>query len=167
MSRPPISDAASNAAGAPSEQTWVGEAIRTPRAAALAGIAFSILFAAGVVLVRTAVPPDPSDAGKLLTDPAQRDAVMFALGLVPFAGIAFLWFVGVLRARFGASEDRFFATAFLGSGLLFVAMLFVTAALSVGVALGRRAAATPAAARFGGKGERGCPCPASVSVGPD
>jgi hypothetical protein len=29
---------------------------------------------------------------------------------VPFAGIAFLWFIGVLRDRLGEFEDRFFAT---------------------------------------------------------
>ena len=56
-----------------------------------------------------------------------------ALNLVPFAGIAFLWFVGVLRDRVGEREDRFFATVFLGSGLLFVAMLFVGAAVSGGL----------------------------------
>ena len=49
--------------------------------------------------------------------------------MVPFAGIAFLWFIGVLRDRLGELEDRFFATVFFGSGLLFLAMLFVSAAL--------------------------------------
>ena len=44
---------------------------------------------------------------------------------MPFAGIAFLWFIGVIRDRIGQHEDRFFATVLLGSGLLFVAMLFV------------------------------------------
>jgi hypothetical protein len=111
----------------------VARAIRTPRAAALAGIAFSVLFGVALVLVRTAVPADPRDAGEWLSDSSRRDAVLFALGLVPFAGIAFLWFVGVLRDRVGESEDRFFATAFLGSGLLFVGMLFVAAAVSAGL----------------------------------
>ena len=59
--------------------------------------------------------------------------MLFALGLVPFAGIAFLWFVGVLRDRVGEAEDRFFATVFLGSGLLFVGMLFVASALAAGL----------------------------------
>ncbi len=59
--------------------------------------------------------------------------MLVALNLVPFAGIAFLWFVGVLRDRIGAREDRFFATVFLGSGLLFVAMMFVAAAIGGGV----------------------------------
>ena len=49
---------------------------------------------------------------------------------MPFAGIAFLWFVGVVRDRVGDAEDRFFATVFLGSGLLFVGMLFVAAAIA-------------------------------------
>ena len=56
-----------------------------------------------------------------------------ALNLVPFAGIAFLWFIGVVRDRIGPREDRFFATVFLGSGLLFVAMSFVAAAVSGGL----------------------------------
>ncbi len=53
-----------------------------------------------------------------------------SLNLVPFAGIAFLWFIGVLRDRIGEREDRFFATVFLGSGLLFVAMMFVAVAVA-------------------------------------
>ena len=55
------------------------------------------------------------------------------LNLVPFAGIAFLWFIGVVRDRIGRLEDRFFATVFLGSGLLFVAMFFAAAALAGGL----------------------------------
>jgi hypothetical protein len=99
----------------------------------LAGIVFSVLFAVALFLVRTAVPADPADAGRWLSDSSRRDAVLLALGLVPFAGIAFLWFVGVLRDRVGEAEDRFFATVFLGSGLLFVAMLFVASAVAVGL----------------------------------
>jgi hypothetical protein len=49
---------------------------------------------------------------------------------VPFAGIAFLWFIGVVRERLGAVEDRLFSTVFMGSGLLFVAMLFMGAITS-------------------------------------
>ncbi len=67
------------------------------------------------------------------TDPARRRAVVIALNLVPFAGIAFLWFIGVVRDRIGQREDRFFASVFLGSGLLFVAMLFAAAAFAGGL----------------------------------
>ena len=59
--------------------------------------------------------------------------VILALNLVPFAGIAFLWFIGVVRDRIGQREDRFFATVFLRSGLLFVAMLFVATGVATGV----------------------------------
>ncbi|WP_409187573.1 hypothetical protein [Bradyrhizobium sp. RDM4] len=51
------------------------------------------------------------------------------MNLVPFAGIAFLWFVGVLRDRLGHQEDRFFATVFIGSAMLFLVMLFTAAAV--------------------------------------
>ena len=71
---------------ASAESGAVARAIRTPRAAALAGIAFSVLFTVALVLVRSAVPADPADAGQWLTDSSRRDAVMLALGLVPFAG---------------------------------------------------------------------------------
>jgi hypothetical protein len=110
-----------------------GRRLRTPRSAALAGIAFSVLFGTVLVLARLAVPSDPGDVGEWLRDDSRRHAVQFALGLVPFAGIAFLWFVGVLRDRIGESEDRFFATVFLGSGLLFVGALFVAAAVAAGL----------------------------------
>lgn len=99
-----------------------------PRSAAIAGIAFSVLLTASLVLIRLAIPSDPGDPGAWISDSGRARAVGIGLGLVPFAGIAFLWFIGVLRERFGALEDRFFATAFLGSGLLFVAMLFAAAA---------------------------------------
>jgi hypothetical protein len=91
------------------------ESIRTPRAAAVAGIVFSVLLTVAFVLVRLALPSDLDDAGDWLTDGRKRDAVVLALNLLPFAGIAFLWFIGVVRDRIGAGEDGFFATVFLGS----------------------------------------------------
>ena len=59
--------------------------------------------------------------------------VSLALSLLPFAGIAFLWFIGVVRDRLGHLEDQFFSTVFFGSGLLFLAMTFVSAALAGGI----------------------------------
>ncbi len=70
-----------------------------------------------------------------MTDDTRRRAVLLALNLVPFAGIAFLWFIGVVRDRIGVGEDRLFATVFLGSGLLFIAMLFAGAATAGGLVL--------------------------------
>ena len=118
--------------------TTTGRAIRTPRAAAVAGIVFSVLFAASVVLLEWALPPGSQDAGAWVDDDARRTAVTLGLQLLPFAGIAFLWFIGVLRDRIGSGEDRFFATVFLGSGLLFVAMFFVSGAVAAGLDQHRR-----------------------------
>ena len=118
--------------GAPADSA-TSAAIRTPRAAALAGIVFSVLLITALVLIRRALPANPDDAGKLLTDSSTRHSVLFGLGLVPFAGIAFLWFIGVVRDLIGDAEDRFFATVFLGSGILFVAMLFASSALAGGL----------------------------------
>jgi hypothetical protein len=110
-----------------------GSPLRTPRAAAVAGIVFSVFLIAALVLLRLSVPAHPGEAGSWLTDHGRRVAVAIALNLIPFAGIAFLWFMGVLRDRVGEREDRFFATVFLGSGLLFVGMLFVAAAVAGGL----------------------------------
>ena len=104
-----------------------------PRVVAISGIIFSALYITSLVLVRLAVPADPKDPGIWLADPAYRNWVSIALNLVPFTGIAFLWFMAVLRNRIGLLEDRFFATVFLGSGLLFVAMLFAAVAVSRGL----------------------------------
>jgi len=112
-------------AKAPRQQT-----LMPPRGAAIAGIIFSVLLIVGLGLVRYAVPADPNLPGTWLTDPGRRKAVQLALDLVPFAGIAFLWFIGVLRNRLGELEDQFFATVFLASGLLFVACLFAGAAVT-------------------------------------
>lgn len=101
--------------------------LRTPRAAAVAGILFSVLLLAVFWLMRISVPADPHEPGAWLRGGVTY--VALALNLVPFAGAAFLWFVGALRDKLGAREDQFFATVFLGSGLLVLAMLFAAAAV--------------------------------------
>jgi hypothetical protein len=96
-----------------------GRQLRAPWAASIAGLLFSVLFTAALVLVRGQVDePEPTTA-----------MVIGGLYLAPFAGIMFLWFVAVIRDQIGEREDRFFATVFFGSGLLFVALLFTTAAV--------------------------------------
>ena len=110
-----------------------GSPLRTPRAAAGAGIIFSVLMITALVLLRLSLPDNPAVASSWLTDSGKRAAVAIGLNLIPFAGIAFLWFIGVIRDRIGEREDRFFATVFLGSGLLFVAMMFVAAAVAGGL----------------------------------
>lgn len=110
------------------EDALIRKSLKAPRAGAIAGIAFSLLLFTALVLIRSAVPANPEEAHPLL--PGGWRQVQLALSLLPFAGIAFLWFMGVLRDRMGALEDKFFATVFLGSGLLFLAMLFSSAAVA-------------------------------------
>jgi hypothetical protein len=110
-----------------------GRALRTPRAAAVAGIVFSALLSISLVLIRSTVPVHPSRRGDVALDPSSQNEILIAVNLIPFAGIAFLWFIGVVRDRIGQREDRFFATVFLGSGLLFIAMLFVSTAMAAGL----------------------------------
>jgi len=102
--------------------------LKTPRVAALAGIIFAVLMITAQVLIRLSVPTDTSDTGAWLS--GQASTVSLALSMVPFAGIAFLWFIGVLRERLGHLEDQFFSTVFFGSGLLYLGLTFVAAALA-------------------------------------
>ena len=118
--------------------------MRSPRAAAVAGIAFAVLLSTAIVLLQWGLP-GRGESSEWLTEESHREAVGIAMKLVPYAGIAFLWFIGVIRSRLGDQEDKLFATVFLGSGLLFVAMLFTSAAVTVAL-LDAYVAAEPTAA---------------------
>jgi len=104
---------------------------KTPRAAAVAGILFTLLFACSYVLIRLATPSDITDLSAW-TDTTRR-MVSISLSLIALAGVAFLWFIGVIRDRLGAFEDQFFSTVVLGSGLLFLAMIFAAFAFGAGM----------------------------------
>ena len=103
--------------------------LETPRAAGVAGLAFAVLFTASIVLLRN--QPSEGSTASEIRDFYLRDksgsVVLVGVYLAPFSGIAFLWFIAAVRHLIGDREDRFFATVFLGSGLLFVAMLFLAA----------------------------------------
>jgi hypothetical protein len=113
--------------------TLTRQAVRTPRAAAVAGIIFSVLFTISMVLIRLALPEDLRGTNVATWLQGNTATISIALTLVPFAGIAFLWFVGVVRSRLGDLEDQFFSTVFFGSGLLFLAMMFASAAIAGGM----------------------------------
>ena len=104
--------------------------LRAPAAAGVAGLVFVVLFVASVALLYP--QPDKGSRAAEITAWYLRTQTktigLVGLYLLPFAGIAFLWFIAVIRNRIGAHEDRFFATVFLGSGILFVAMLYAAAA---------------------------------------
>ena len=104
-----------------------------PRAAAIAGLIFSLLMLVTLGIIRVAIPEGLEEQSAV--NARFGRAITLALHLVPFAGLAFLRLIGVLRNRMGAAEDQFVATVFLGSGLLFVASLFAATAIA-GAVLG-------------------------------
>ena len=99
---------------------------RSRRGAAVAGIAFAILLMTAMTLIRLALSEDAFDVFQ--SDAQRRALISRALEIIPFSGIAFLWFIGVVREQLAEIEDRRFSTVFLGSGLLFLALIFVGAA---------------------------------------
>jgi len=107
------------------------QALKTPGSAAIAGILFAVLYGASMVLLNVSLSQEPAAGlARTVTDPR---TVTLSLNLIPYAGIAFLWFIGVIRDLLGESEDRLFATVFLGSGLLFLALTFLGSALAAGL----------------------------------
>lgn len=120
----------------PRQSRLTGQALRTPRAAAVAGIIFAVLFATSMALMRLAIPESLAETNSDAWLQGGAGSVHLALTLVPFAGIAFLWFMGVVRNRLGRLEDQFFSTVFFGSGLLFLAMIFCSAAIAGGLISG-------------------------------
>jgi hypothetical protein len=107
-------------------------ALRTPRAAAIAGILFALLYSTSWVLIRLSIPAEALEASDWIEQ--QAGNLSLAMSLIPFAGISFLWFMGVVRDRMGGQEDQFFSTLFFGSGYLYLGMTFASAAM-VGGAL--------------------------------
>ena len=131
----------------------VSRDLRAPRAAGIAGLAFAVLFVVSLLLLRSQ-PASGSTAEEIAAWYLRTDSKHLAvvgLYFAPFAGIAFLWFIAVIRHHVGDREDQFFATVFLGSGLLFVAMLFAAAAA---------AGAPLAAVKF-----QGAPVPSPDAIG--
>jgi hypothetical protein len=117
--------------------------LTTPRAAAVAGILFAFLFGATIILVRVKMPEGVGDSAEWLD--SQGNSIVAATKLMPFAGITFLWFIGVIRDNLGRYEDRFFASVLIGSGLLFLAMMFVSTAVAAGLLASSSGVTDPAA----------------------
>jgi hypothetical protein len=105
--------------------------LKAPPTAAMAGILFAILFTASVSLIRVNMPVDLSDGASWIK--SVYWPLRVALVLMPFAVIAFLWFVAVIRDRLGEHEDQFFSTVFFGSGILFLGMVSISMAIAGGI----------------------------------
>ncbi len=117
-----------------------GRQLRAPWAASVAGLLFALLFTIALVLLRTQpiLAASDSEMVRLYATGQDFPAVIGGLYLAPFSGIMFLWFIAVIRDQIGESEDRFFATVFFGSGVIFVALMFVSVAVAVTPSVGVR-----------------------------
>ena len=104
---------------------------------------FALLFGATLILIRVKMPEGMGDTTAWLN--SERGGILTATKLMPFAGIAFLWFIAVVRDGFGRYEDRFFTSVFLGSGLLFLAMMFVSTAVAAALVASNTGVTDPAA----------------------
>jgi hypothetical protein len=103
---------------------------RGPAAAGIAGLVFAALFVTAVALLYRQ-PPETGTATAITAwylSNSRQTIGLVGLYLIPFAGIAFLWFVAAVRVRIGTQEDQFFATTFLASGVIFVVFLWAAAA---------------------------------------
>jgi hypothetical protein len=106
--------------------------VRAPWAASVAGLLFAILFTTGVLLLRGQPSIGATTSESLVIYGTGQDlpAVIAGLYMMPIAGIMFLWFIAVIRDQIGDREDRFFATAFLGSGLIWLGVVFAAIAIA-------------------------------------
>jgi len=153
-----------NAVGANDDETGAlppfgvpaGSKARSIEAAAIAGIAYSVLAITAIVLLNRT--PSLSLSDEALTawfdEVDNRATLILGLNLAALSSIAFLWFVAVIRRRIGNREDRFFATVFFGASIAYVSawLLAASAIAAPAVASTQLDAATvsPASATLAG-----------------
>ncbi|CAM3688545.1 hypothetical protein OCAE111667_22110 [Occultella aeris] len=103
--------------------------------AGLAGLLFAVLFIVGFVILDQIPDSATTDELTAYYQGASGSAVIVAgFYLVPFSGLAFLWFIAAARHRLRSlarREDPLLDTVQITAGVLFVAMIFVAAAAAV------------------------------------
>jgi hypothetical protein len=97
------------------------------------GVIYAVLFLVSYWLVSGQPGPDASDAelAAFYASGESRRLILVGLYLMPFAGIAFIWFIVALRMWISGSsrrEDILLSNVQLVSGILFVALFFAGAA---------------------------------------
>ncbi|MFM7597481.1 MAG: hypothetical protein ACKO70_03765 [Actinomycetota bacterium] len=82
-----------------------------------------------LVLFRSAFPFDAAMGGSYAPIPEAIDRGRWALLLLPYVGIAFIWFMASLNYSLGHADHRLFTTVFLASGMILVGLVFVAGAV--------------------------------------
>ena len=98
--------------------------------AAIAGIVYAITAGASLLIIDN-VPKglDEASWSAWVSDSSNLQSLYLALILATISAVAFLWFVAVIRRRIGEREDKFFATVFFGSALVYVSLWLVAASV--------------------------------------
>jgi hypothetical protein len=106
---------------------------RIARITALIGMAYTVLFVLSTYLLAKIPRSDATDAEiiSFYSSDSKRLPILAGLYVMPFAGIAFIWFIVFLRAWIRVDADRrnlMLSNVQLVSGILFVGIFFVAAA---------------------------------------
>jgi hypothetical protein len=100
---------------------------------ALLGVAFSILFAVGIWLLHLHPPPGAPAADLMefyASESRMRPVLIGGIYVLPLAGVAFLWFMGLLRTWLHSRASRvseLFSTVQILAAAIFVALVLMAA----------------------------------------
>lgn len=141
-----------NVATAASEAVPEDERRRSMRRAAYLtiglGVAFSVLYILSYVLLQQTPGPNASDATIVAFYSAggQRRLILLGLYVMPFAGIAYLWFIIALRMWIEGMAQRvnpLLSNVQFVSGIIFIGLLFTAGAASAATAASMELARGP------------------------
>ncbi|MCU0309213.1 MAG: hypothetical protein MUE51_15890 [Thermoleophilia bacterium] len=118
--------------------------------AAVAGLVCAIAWSLGILglLDRPGLDATREEWTRYLADPGAGGPVAVYLALMVLGTVAFLWFVGVVRARLGERESRLVGSVFLGGSVLLTGLILagVSALAAPSILVDAGGAADPGAA---------------------
>lgn len=97
--------------------------------AAVAGIVCAVGWSLGLrgLLDRPGIDASPAEITRFYSDHDAGASVGLLLALMVVGTVAYLWFVGVVRARLGERESRLVGTVFLGASVLLTGLILTGA----------------------------------------
>jgi hypothetical protein len=107
-------------------QGWRGR-LSSIEAAAIAGIVCAAGWSLGLrgLLSAPGIGADAAEIDRYYAERSNSTAALVWLQVIVVSTIAFLWFIGVVRARIGDREPKFFGTVFFGASVLLAGLMFV------------------------------------------